>query len=530
MAFPIGPNIQAYGDSIDWGKTLQYWSDIQPSVAVVTLNNLNDAGRIFEAQQRLKGTLVIARYIISVNQNNQTIELDGGLHTEPKAENDPNYYLVSPENTLNLLKPLARDGAVLYWANEPSGEEDALTIARLVEHTVEGIQLADEQGLSLCLLNWGVGHPLLAKNNSELDPRLDDILLAINEAKGKHYWGLHMYAPADTLLRLVALEGSCTRLGIPLPRTIITEFGFDTHNGSRESGYKSREMSGLQLADYTIEVVKNKYRRYVENGTLMGLAAFCEGGDPRWASFNFGNDPGYKDRIKEAAKNGELSFTINKRTTGNIPKYFPGVQPVSAAFGHTYKVGLPSNLPSRNLRALHTEASEKIGEVHDGDIILLFDSPSEYDNLMRKWQYAKVVEGRDKEKHGWIYVQGGLQLIATLPPGTPRETVEVDAANPPPEPEVTETPVVPASKPMPEPAPSPAPTTVEKEPVVLLPPLPATANTPLTSDQWVKLSALMHKTYSAHAAFHTAYGELLAFIDSIVPVKPEGVPDVPHVS
>jgi hypothetical protein len=451
MISRLGSNVQIYSLD-DWGKTLDYWKGLHPSVMVASINSLNDAPRIRDMRDAMPGTLIVGRYIVTVKHGNEDVEIDGAFHTKPQ---DENYYLVSPENFLNLIKPMAYENVVLYVMNEPSGEVDPVTFDRLVKWLVEVIRLADERKWSLCLPNWGVGHPLLANNDTELDSRLDPVLLAIANAKTKMYWGLHLYAPKDTLKRLEALEASCKRLGIIPPSTIVTEFGFDTANdGTLIDGYHSRGITGTAFARWNIDIIKNKIRRFFEDGWLVGLTNFSWGGLPKWINFDTQRDSGYKITIEEAYKGGEL--TVNtKLKTGTFPKYYPGIKPVAADYPHLYKVGLPKGMDYRNLRVLPDEASSKASEIHDGEMVRVYDSPTEPDNLMRKWQWCEIVEGLHAGEFGWLYV-GGISLIPTLPANAPSTTQEVIQV---PAPTVEITPVVVHETP---PSPEPAPKTREQ--------------------------------------------------------------------
>lgn len=473
MISRIGANVQANAVD-DWGKTLDYWSALNPSTMVITINSLNDKNRIFEAQQRLPNTLVVARYVLIVNSE----EFDGKLHTKPEAVGDTNYYLVSPEHYMNLIEPLASQGSVLYWGNEPSGEVGEITFDRLIKHTVEGIALAEERKHSLCVFNWGVGHPTLTPSGDQLDPRIKPVIQAIADAKQRHYYGMHLYAPADTHVRLEALENSCKEWQLPMPPVIVTEHGFDAgYGGDPLNGYKSRGMSGEAFARWQVEAVKGTYRRFIEEGKLVGLTTFSWGGNPRWKQFNVEPDSGYKDAIETAFQQGELN--LQKRTTQTIPKFFPGIKPANAEYPHPYKLALPKDTPLRNLRALPEEASDKVMELYNGDQVIIYDSPAEHDALMRKWQWCEV-----GNKSGWVYV-GGILLSPVLP----------DVVVPP-------APVVVPPAPVEQPPVQP--------PVTIPVGCPETFNTTISVDQWVKIAKKMR-------AIQAAIGDLAELIESIVP-------------
>ena len=227
------------------------------------------------------------------------------------------------------------------------------------------------------------------------------------------------------------------------------------------------------FARWQVEAVKGTYRRFIEEGKLIGLTTFSWGGNPRWKQFNVEPDSGYKDAIETAFQQGELN--LQKRTTQTIPKFFPGIKPASAEYPHPYKLALPKDTPLRNLRALPEEASDKVMELYNGDQVVIYDSPAEHDALMRKWQWCEV-----GNKSGWVYV-GGILLSPVLP----------DAVVPP-------APVV-----VP-----PAP--IEQPPVTIPVGCPETFNTTISVDQWVKIAKKMR-------AIQAAIGDLAELIESIVP-------------
>lgn len=470
MTFPIGTNAQAYSPDLDWGKTLDWWEPFNSSVHVVTINNMNDKGRIFEAQRRWKNSLIVARFVVTVkDQNGKDIELDGALHTKPQGPGDNNYWLVSPTNYMNLIEPMAEKDAILYWMNEPSGEVDPITFDRLVKHNVEGIAIADDRKHSLCIINWGVGHPLII--NGKADRRLVPIIKAISNARMRHYWGMHLYAPTDTYKAIEALEALCIDERIEMPPVIVTEWGFDTgFPGDPLNGYKTRPgIDGRQLGNFGVDAVKNKLRRFIETRKLIGIVGFCEGGSPKQEAFNYANDQGYKDRLKEALQIGEINLTI-KTQTGTFPKYYPGIKPVAADYPHLYKVGLPKGMDYRNLRVLPDDASDKASEIHDAELVRVYDTPTITDNLMRKWQWCEVVEGMFVGQTGWLFI-GGISLIPALPANAPSNTQEVKAVVVPTNAENAQ-----VASPTPDPAPTVA-TVATVEP----PPPPA----PKTRDQLI---------------------------------------------
>ena len=143
---------------------------------------------------------------------------------------------------------------------------------------LEAINLANERGISLCIANFGVGHPALL-GNGEYDARFDDVLTLLSKHRDKHSLGIHVYQPADTFTRLDGLVKRCKSLGITPPRVHITESGFDVGSaGDTYNGYRSRGYSGSQFAAFQIDKLKNVYSSYITDDVLQSVATFCWGG------------------------------------------------------------------------------------------------------------------------------------------------------------------------------------------------------------------------------------------------------------
>lgn len=343
----------------DWGATRQFLRDLDPVEVVAAIDNLNDFNRILEIQHDLPNAKVHARPIIQVNG----VEYDGAMHLTPLAPGDDRHYLISPGDFLNMFGDMGRGGLSLYCLNEPSGEVDQQTIAQLVQWIIECIGLANQRGIALTILNFGVGHPRLINNESEWDARFDDVLELLSKYR-QHTLGIHLYAPADTFGRLDAMIARCKRIngGIRPPSTAITEFGYDTHGGSKQNGYRTRGLTGEQYAAWQLDHVRNVYSPYIRAGVVTSIATFIWGDNASWAAFNVENDGGWRDAILTAKREGKLTFNA-QATTPITPNYTP----VEFVAGKQYKIEAGA---VRNLREQPSTGTTKIvGSVVGGDVV-----------------------------------------------------------------------------------------------------------------------------------------------------------------
>ena len=393
----------------DWGKTREYLRQLDPVEVVACIDNMNDRNRIFEIKNDLPKAKIHARFIIQVDDGNGgKKELDGAMHTKPQ---NGEQWLVSPDSFLNSFGELGMNGLSLYTLNEPSGEVDRDTITRLVRWTRECIKLANERGIALSVINFGVGHPLLINNETEWDARFDDVLEDLSVHR-QHTLGAHLYAPADTHKRLDAMIARCKKIkgGIKPPRVAITEAGWDTHNGDRRNGYKSRGMTGEEYANWQTDLLRDVYAPYIRDGIVTSICTFIWGDKASWEAFNVENDAGWRDTILKAKREGKLDIEA-KATTPTVPSY----QPYNFTPGAKYTMQSEGGAETNLRKATIVDNTNKVGQPlkDKTEVILLELSKVSIDY----WYKLQVVADK---REGWVSGRGGA-LTFTPVPSAPTE-------------------------------------------------------------------------------------------------------------
>lgn len=287
----------------DWNSCKQFLTVLDPSVAVVGIDNHNDFHLIQEAQAAAPNTKIVARFIDK--------EHDGSMHLKPQTTRDK--YIVSPFNQLDRIRKYGQNGFTAYFGNEPDTKASPDDLKRLADHTIEAMDLAASRDfdMSLTILNLGIGHPKPV--DGMLPSWVNPVLLKLNEHRNRHYYGLHVYLPLDILEHLNALKKTCDYLKIPMPRCIITEWGYDA-DGSGSDGFKSRNIPPEIFADTCVSVITNQFRPFIESGDLLGVCTFIYGDDASWHNFNVETSTNrdevstaWRNRIQSAAIAGKLT-------------------------------------------------------------------------------------------------------------------------------------------------------------------------------------------------------------------------------
>lgn len=279
----------------NWQHTLDFLRKLNPFAVVACIDNMSNIGRIDEIATNLPDAKIIGRFIFNG---------DGGMHLKPQAPGDNRQYIVSPTDALNAWGALGKGkNRMLYFANEPQVTGAAVdNIARHVAHTSETIQLATQRGIALVIGNYGIGQ--------HLTPAFDAVLHLLSVHSDIHALGIHCYAPADLTEGLDTIGERCRVLGIKMPKTHITEFGYDASNGSDPlNGYKSRNISGIQYATWQKNCIQNVYSYYLNNGILQSVATFTWGNDASWKAFNVETDIDWQATILDYATKGLLDIS-----------------------------------------------------------------------------------------------------------------------------------------------------------------------------------------------------------------------------
>lgn len=279
---PIGLNIRLryIQDIAGLRKRL---ADLKPAWCVLCIDKDPHAEYVKQFAIENPDIRFIAR-MVDVNPDSDKAEpRDGKWHLKPA---DGRKYLASPEDFLNRWGELGKNGLTLNVSNEPTGypmSDQPDNLQRLADWTLELLKLATARGISVCVLNFATGHPMLVKgpNGTEWPSVFDGVLRYVSEQR-LHLIGLHEYLPGvginDRVGRIGALINRCTTLGIKPPRVVITEYGVDNNGPAALDGYKSRNWPGDFYAHELYNHIETTYRAPLESGVLEGLAVFVYGG------------------------------------------------------------------------------------------------------------------------------------------------------------------------------------------------------------------------------------------------------------
>lgn len=345
MTSVLSINVKPYYTH-DWVGCKTFLTQLDPTVAVVAVDQLDHINRIREARNMALNTRIVARYIDK--------DHDGSMHMKPQTTSD--YYIVSPANQLNRIREFGQNGLIAYFSNEPDTKAPIDDLERLAKHTVEAMDLAAlrEYDMSLCVCNFGIGHPQPV--DGFLPTWMHPILQGLTRHRNRHYLGIHLYAPLNTLEFLNALKKTCEeRLQIPLPRVIATEFGWDT-SGDHQNGFKSRGMTNEVFAAWCIVTCQTELRPWFESGDLLGVCTFIYGDEESWSAFDVETSlkkgevsTAWRDVVMESTKGGGLAF--KKRVTQTIPVVTLPPTPT------------PTPVPTAQLTQLETWRDELAAEI-----------------------------------------------------------------------------------------------------------------------------------------------------------------------
>lgn len=353
--------------------------------------------------------------------------LDGAFFQKPTGVGDNRYYIAAPQDYLDQYGEYGTGKMILSILNEPNGYADISDTVRRITWLSELLTMAARRKLQLCIYNWGDKHPKLV--NGEWDSADDDILRIMAEYPDLFYMGLHLYGDDEITSHLEGYVRRCKSLNISPNRVIVSEFGIDSTGGA-ENGYKSRNWTGKQYADWQLAQIKGSLKPYIDSGVLVGLCTFCAGNSGGWQAFDIEQDTEYRATIEAAAKTGELApvTTVKPQPATIIEK------PAAAIIGirqmiHNFGAGQTVH---RSLRTRPEWAAPETGQVYKGSIVRVYTIPVETgviksDGTKGRWNYVEKLDA-DKSitNSGWMWVDNitfangststSENPVVTLPP------------------------------------------------------------------------------------------------------------------
>lgn len=205
------------------------------------------------------------------------------IHRAYHPEDHRWHEVTSPANWLAAHRQYAAGGNILQVFNEVFGYTDLRPIARW---SAELMALAAGEGIRLCMMNWGVGHPDVARIYAG---ELDELFHAFNRYP-MHLYGVHEYAVYSTvderpfrIGRFLESYARIDRLGLQRPRIVVTETGRDVGGGIND-GWKA-VFTEQQYVDF-LHGLKDFYSAYD-----VCCCVFCagQGANGMWGSFDVEN-------------------------------------------------------------------------------------------------------------------------------------------------------------------------------------------------------------------------------------------------
>lgn len=328
-------------------------------------------------------------------------DLDGAFFQKPTGVGDTRYYIASPQSYLDQYGEYGTGNMILSILNEPNGFAELNDTLRRVAWLSELLTMAARRKIQLCVYNWGDRHPKLV--NSEWDSADDDILRIMAGYPDLFYMGIHLYGPDDIIPHLEGYIKRCATLGIKPNKIIISEFGLDS-TGAQENGYKSRQWTGKQYADWQIGQVKKELRPYIERGEVVGLCVFCAGNSGGWHNFDIEPDNEYRTAIETAAKMGELEPVTTSKPQPVAPPF-----EIAAIVNNRYTLRVPGRL-LRKMYKSNTPGSEVNGTVPDGAVVTVIDKQF----VSGDWWVKISYQSKDTTYIGWITTDGGIVKFNSL--------------------------------------------------------------------------------------------------------------------
>lgn len=197
-------------------------------------------------------------------------------HSDPARR-----YIAAPKDVLGRWGHLGREGRVLELLCDVDGSQH---IDRLADWCAEVIDLATHYGIALALPSFATGNPPLP-NESAWTADHDRLLRVLSKAREKHYLSVHEYLPL-TPWRVgrfaLWVNARCETLGIPAPKVLVTEFGFDA-GADDKTHWRSR---GLNLTQYAATLSRLALEQYLPASNVVGAAVYTVGRLPPREDFS----------------------------------------------------------------------------------------------------------------------------------------------------------------------------------------------------------------------------------------------------
>lgn len=352
-------------------------------------------------------------------------------HSDPAQR-----FVATPRNVLGKWGHLGREGRVFEPLCDIDGSQH---IDRLADWCAEAIDLANKAGITLALPSFATGNPPLPAESAWTVSH-DRLLKILSAARDRHYLSVHEYlplAPWRVGRFTLWVNARCEKLGIPPPRILVTEFGFDA-GADDKTHWRSR---GLNLTQYAATLSKFTTEYYLPAANVVGAAVYTVGRLKPREEFNVESEgadaaanrhPFFDTLMDTAPKRGSVPIPpepvpapADPPTAPTQPSK-PEVQwPVSAKIGKTITVPGETVLYA----SPRLNAGDAVGRLRAGEMVTRLEDARELAG--NKWMYPVLrwAAPAGESYRGWALLSTGQTgtLTQTPQPYELRVTVEITA-------------------------------------------------------------------------------------------------------
>lgn len=342
-------------------------------------------------------------------------------HSDPAQR-----FVATPRNVLGKWGHLGREGRVFEPLCDIDGSQH---IDRLADWCAEAIDLANKAGITLALPSFATGNPPLP-SESAWTASHDRLLKILSAARDRHYLSVHEYLPmAPWRVGRFALwvNARCEKLGIPPPRILVTEFGFDA-GADDKTHWRSR---GLNLTQYAATLSKFATEYYLPADNVIGAAVYTVGRLKPREDFNVESEGA------DAAANRHPFFdtlmdTAPRRATAPAPVVPEPVKPAPAdppteptkpvkpevQWPTNPQIGKALTVPGEMLLYASPEpnAADVVGRLRAGEKVTRLEDARELAG--NRWMYPVIrwVTPAGESYRGWALLSTGQTGTLTQRP------------------------------------------------------------------------------------------------------------------
>lgn len=267
---------------------------LQPTSVFFYLDNPEQMRRVNLVRDRIPSdTLAFLRFFVPPPSPAERDGLEGKFHL---PGNDDGWVL-SPRTFHERYMGSSNATTIINLLNEPDGNSNEKALHRYTDQAI--YWPGRKPGSRILGVNFATGHPARIKEDvpfgEEWHPKHDPLLTLFSMNRHRDVLGFHEYLPGEgyRVGRLMAAYRRCQTLGIPYFKSYVSEGPTydNAFDGTGKDSFRSRGISGRQLADDVVAVTKSQYLDLAKEGHFLGAAMFCWGNSGGWGGFDLQGDP-----------------------------------------------------------------------------------------------------------------------------------------------------------------------------------------------------------------------------------------------